>query len=106
MPAASKLWQNAPTGTEAADLVMSTVVVGEVMWVEAETPVAEVARMMRAHAVAVVPVARGGRLIGVVTDRDLVLKVLAKGRDPATTRACEVLNGGTVRFENGGRTRR
>jgi CBS domain-containing protein len=31
-------------------------------------------------------------LVGIVTDRDLVLKVIAEGRDPKTTRVGEVMS--------------
>jgi CBS domain-containing protein len=31
------------------------------------------------------PVVEGDRLVGLVTDRDLVVRVLAEGRDPQTT---------------------
>ena len=37
-----------------------------------------------------------GRLTGVVTDRDLAVKVVAEGRDPATVRLGELLDGGEV----------
>lgn len=46
------------------------------------------ARMMREHNVGVLPVvahASAGNLIGVLTDRDLVLRVMSKQKEPATT---------------------
>jgi len=36
------------------------------------------------------PIVDGGRLVGVVTDRDIVVKVIAEGRDPETTRVDEI----------------
>src|SRR5689334_5585580 len=53
--------------------------------VEADAPVGEAARLMAQHHVGLLPVMRGPVLLGVVTDRDLVLRVLAEGRDPAAT---------------------
>ncbi|HEU0055342.1 MAG TPA: CBS domain-containing protein [Longimicrobium sp.] len=53
-----------------------------------ETPLAEVARAMRDLDVGILPVVAGeedGRLLGVVTDRDLVVRALADGRDGAAT---------------------
>lgn len=53
-----------------------------------DTPVADVARRMRDLDVGVIPVVddmRTRRLRGVVTDRDLALRILAEGRDGAAT---------------------
>ncbi|EYF00744.1 CBS domain-containing protein [Chondromyces apiculatus] len=47
---------------------------------------ADVARRMRDFHIGAVVVVREGRVIGIVTDRDLVLRVIAEGLDPATTR--------------------
>lgn len=65
-------------------------------WVEANTPVAEVARRMKAGDIGALPVGRNDRLIGMVTDRDLALRVLSEGRDPATTTAEQVMTPGIV----------
>jgi CBS domain-containing protein len=48
-------------------------------WVEANTPVAEVARRMKNGDIGALPVGRDDRLIGMVTDRDLALRVLGEG---------------------------
>ena len=49
-------------------------------------PVAEAARVMEVEDVGSLPiVVEGGRLIGIVTDRDIVLRVVAKGLDPQQT---------------------
>lgn len=55
------------------------------------TPVEEVARIMRDEDVGVVPVVDEGRLVGLVTDRDLVLRVVAHGLDQHRARACDVM---------------
>lgn len=65
-------------------------------WVEADTPVAEVARRMKGNDIGAVPVGRDDRLIGMVTDRDLALRVLGEGRDPTTTTAEQVMTAGVV----------
>lgn len=52
-----------------------------------ETPARDAARIMRDEDVGVVPVVEGGgshRLLGVVTDRDLAIRVVAEGRDSDT----------------------
>jgi CBS domain-containing protein/nucleotide-binding universal stress UspA family protein len=51
-------------------------------------PVHEVAAMMAAHDTGFVPVLRDGKLAGVITDRDIVVRVLATGTDPMHTPVC------------------
>jgi CBS domain-containing protein len=58
--------------------------------------VADAAIRMRDHHIGDVLVTEDGRLRGLVTDRDLVIRVVAAGRDPATTRLGEVLSGDPV----------
>jgi CBS domain-containing protein len=54
------------------------------------TPVREAAGMMAREDVAALPVVEGDRLVGIVTDRDLVVRVLAEGRDPVAMTVIEV----------------
>lgn len=65
-------------------------------WVTADTPVSDVARLMRDEDIGAVPVGKEDRLIGMITDRDIVLRVLAEGRDMNTTRAEDVMSKGIV----------
>lgn len=53
-------------------------------------PVTEAARIMRDHGIGNVLVVDDGRLTGMITDRDIVVRTLAAGRDPATTQAGEI----------------
>jgi len=78
-----------------------TMKVSEVMhapaaWVEADTPVTDVALQMAEMDVGAIPVGKGDRLVGMITDRDLALRVLAEKRDPQTTRADEVMSPGVI----------
>jgi CBS domain-containing protein len=50
-----------------------------------ETGVAEAAKLMTSEDVGPLPVVDGGELVGIVTDRDLVIRVIAEGRDPGST---------------------
>jgi CBS domain-containing protein len=43
----------------------------------------------------------GDRLLGIVTDRDIVVRALAEGRDPAETRVAEVCSRDLVTIEPG-----
>ncbi|MHC5262613.1 CBS domain-containing protein [Streptomyces sp. UC4497] len=47
-----------------------------------DTPVAETAQLMREHDIGNVLVCDGNRLLGLVTDRDITLRVIADGADP------------------------
>jgi CBS domain-containing protein len=65
----------------------------DVEWVTADVPVAEVARRMANGDVGGLPVCDGtGHLVGMVTDRDLVVKVVAQGRDPGSVTVGELVD--------------
>jgi len=53
--------------------------------VEPSTPVVEAAKIMKQQDVGPVPVCENDRLVGVLTDRDIVLRVVAEGKDPQST---------------------
>ena len=56
--------------------------------------VSDVARLMKEKDIGPVPIVNdkdSKQLLGIVTDRDLALKVVAKGLDPKTTRVSEVM---------------
>lgn len=65
-------------------------------WASADMPISEVARMMEKDDIGSVPVGKDDRLIGMITDRDIALRVVGKGRDPDKTTAEEVMTGGIV----------
>lgn len=52
--------------------------------------VVDAAKVMASEDVGSVPVVKDGRLAGVVTDRDIVVRVLAEGRDPNSTTVGEI----------------
>src|SRR4026208_2454289 len=49
-----------------------------VEWVGPDTPIAEIARLMRKHDIGAIPIGENDRLIGMVTDRDIVCNGLAE----------------------------
>src|SRR4026209_1756230 len=49
-----------------------------VEWVGPDTPVIELAKLMREHDIGAIPIGENDRLIGMVTDRDIVCKGLAQ----------------------------
>jgi CBS domain-containing protein len=60
---------------------------------EPSTTIVEVAKVMKQEDVGPVPVVEGDRLIGLVTDRDIVLRVIADGRDPSSTTIGDIASG-------------
>src|SRR5712691_2602233 len=49
------------------------------------------ARLMRQHCIGAILVLEGECLAGIFTERDAVFRVIAEGRDPATTAIAEVM---------------
>ena len=47
-------------------------------WVSPDTPVAALAKLMRDHDVGAIPIGENDRLVGMVTDRDIVCKGLVQ----------------------------
>ena len=63
----------------------------EVFFVRAEQTVAEVARYMAERRVGAVSVLDGTRLAGIVSERDIMTRLVAPGLDPDTTRAADIM---------------
>ena len=59
------------------------------------TSLQEAARLMQSENVGIVPVVDGDstrNLVGVVTDRDIAIRVVAEGRDPNSIRVSDVMS--------------
>ncbi len=65
-------------------------------WVEFDTPVSEIAARMAMDDIGAVPVGKEDQLIGMITDRDLTTRVLARHLDPEKTIAQDVMTRGIV----------
>lgn len=63
----------------------------ELYYLEPETTVAEAARYMTDRNVGAVCVLDGDRLVGVLSERDMMKRVIAPQRDPTQTRVSEVM---------------
>jgi CBS domain-containing protein len=63
-----------------------------VTWVEPDTPLREVARKMRDDDIGSVPVGENDRLVGMVTDRDIICRGIADSADCAALTAREVMS--------------
>lgn len=58
--------------------------------VEPSTTVAEAARKLRDGDVGSIPIVEDGTLQGILTDRDIAIRVVAQGKDPSTTTVGEI----------------
>jgi CBS domain-containing protein len=65
------------------------------------TTIAEAARVMQRGDVGSLPVVQDGRLVGILTDRDIALRVAAEGKDASTLTAGEVASQELVTVESG-----
>ncbi len=65
-------------------------------WITPDLPIREVAARLCAQGIGCLPVGENDRLIGMITDRDLVRRGIATGADPSATTAREVMSKGIV----------
>ena len=66
-----------------------------VEWVGPETPISELAKLMRKYDIGAIPIGEKDHLIGMVTDRDIVCKGLANdGFDASRATARDVMTSG------------
>lgn len=63
-----------------------------------DTGLQEVARLMQQEDVGIIPVVEAGgtSLLGVVTDRDIALRVVGEGKDAKTTKVSDVMSKGVT----------
>jgi CBS domain-containing protein len=66
------------------------VMTSDVRACEPNATVADAAKVMAQEDVGPVPIVEDGRLVGIVTDRDIVVRVVAEGRDPNATTVKEI----------------
>jgi CBS domain-containing protein len=58
--------------------------------VQPSTPVAQAAQIMKTEDAGAVPVVEGEQLVGMLTDRDITIRVVAEGKDPQTATVGEI----------------
>lgn len=63
-----------------------------VAWVDPERNLSDVASIMRKEDVGAIPVGENDKLVGMVTDRDIVVRGLADGSDPLQLKARDVMS--------------
>jgi CBS domain-containing protein len=64
--------------------------------VKAGDSIVEAAKLMKGEDAGIAPIVDGDRLVGVVTDRDIAIRVVAEGRDPQSTRVEDVASQNVV----------
>lgn len=65
-------------------------------WIPAHETLDRAAQLMREHNVGALPVSANGdsdRMVGIITDRDIVVECVAKGHDPAKITAGDLAQG-------------
>jgi CBS domain-containing protein len=72
--------------------VVADVMSSNVRVVNPDETVQQATRLMRDEDTGVLPVGEGDRLIGIVTDRDVALRLVAEGKDPTRTKVREVMS--------------
>jgi CBS domain-containing protein len=63
----------------------------KVFSVDAARTVLEAARFMKEHNIGALPVLRNGELVGIISERDIMNRVVAAARTPGTTAVAEVM---------------
>jgi CBS domain-containing protein len=58
--------------------------------VTTDQTVVDAARIMKQEDAGIVPIVDGQKLVGVITDRDIAIKVVAEGKDTQTTKVTEI----------------
>jgi CBS domain-containing protein len=67
-----------------------------VEWVSPNTIIAALAKKMQQFDIGAIPVGENDRLIGMVTDRDIVIRGVANGKDPSKLTARDVMTKGVT----------
>ncbi|MFI7435332.1 CBS domain-containing protein [Micromonospora haikouensis] len=78
---------------------VSDVMTRQVVYLPAETPLDEAARVMKEADIGDVVVTDGASLAGMLTDRDIVVRAVAERSDPATTTIGSVITREVVMIE-------
>ena len=66
------------------------VMTSKVCSIDTDKSITYAAKMMRDEDVGLAPIVEGDRLVGVLTDRDIAVRVVAEGRDPEQVKVTEV----------------
>lgn len=71
---------------------LGNIMTKNVVSVKRSTPVQDAAKIMKQYNIGSVPVCDGDKLVGIITDRDIVLRGVANGSETARTTCGEVMS--------------
>jgi CBS domain-containing protein len=86
-------------GDDFEAVAVSQVMTPDVLCATADTPLGEIAQLMRDNDCGAIPIIDGTetlRPIGIVTDRDITVRAVAEGQNPLTLTARAVMSEGAV----------
>jgi CBS domain-containing protein len=86
---APALWLLLRRGMRRGRRRVKDVMIDKVISVDSSSTLAEAAQLMRDGNIGVLPVVEGGRLRGLLTDRDIVIRAVARGADARVTRVAD-----------------
>lgn len=78
--------------SEERPLLARDIMVSDPVTVNPEATVYQIARIMAENNIGSVIVVENDRVVGIVTEDDLIRRVLAEGRDPSRTRAGDIMS--------------
>lgn len=61
--------------------------------------IVDAAKLMKGEDSGIAPIVDDGRLVGVITDRDIAIRVVAEGRDPQSTKVEEIASQNLVTID-------
>lgn len=64
----------------------------KVAWVAPNTPLVEVAKLMKQEDIGSVPVCEQDRLQGIITDRDIVIRAIASGKNSNSLNVSDIMS--------------
>jgi CBS domain-containing protein len=70
---------------------ISDIAIKEVFCAKPDNSLSEIATLMRRHNVGVIPICEGPKLVGIITDRDMVVGCMAAGMDSTRCKAKEFM---------------
>lgn len=62
-----------------------------VQWVDPNQSLEEVAKVLASSNIGSVPICQGKEILGMVTDRDILVRAIANGKDPKRTKVNEIM---------------
>ena len=71
---------------------VSDLMTSEPATVGPDDPCARAATLMKEEDCGAIPVVMGGKLVGIVTDRDIAIRAVAEGRDPKTLKVSDIMS--------------